>query len=173
MGQKASTSPQTIASCREQLIQWGDLLRRGTSTGWRNFIKFNKGKCKVLHLSRITPAQLCRLGSCQLESTSLEKALGCAGQEAKHAINRPFQQSKQANHLPDCISKTEASCHRWTPEVLILAVLGMQAKEDFDMLELSQVEGYQGWLGCWSTGRITAGQSDTAEFNLSSRESKR
>lgn len=30
------------------------------------------------------------------------------------------------------------------------------------MLELSQVECYQGWLGGWSTGHATEGKSDTA-----------
>ncbi|KAK4810524.1 hypothetical protein QYF61_004487 [Mycteria americana] len=42
----------------------------------RNFMKFNKEKCKVLHLGRNSPMHHYMLGATQLESSLAEKALG-------------------------------------------------------------------------------------------------
>jgi len=39
-------------------------------------VKFNKGKCKVLHLGRNNPTHQYRLGATQLESSLAEKNLG-------------------------------------------------------------------------------------------------
>jgi len=42
----------------------------------RNLVKFNKGKCKVLHLGRISPIHQYMLGATQLESSFAKKGLG-------------------------------------------------------------------------------------------------
>ena len=49
-----------------------------TWTGWskRNLLKFNKGKCRVLHLGRNNPTYQYRLGVDLLESSSVERDLG-------------------------------------------------------------------------------------------------
>ena len=47
-----------------------------------NLIKFNKAKCRVLHLSRGNPRYLYKLGEEILESSPTEKNLG--GQEGGH-----------------------------------------------------------------------------------------
>ena len=50
----------------DRLKKWAD----------RNLMKFNKGKCKVLHLGRNNPMHQCMLGATQLESSCKEKDLG-------------------------------------------------------------------------------------------------
>ncbi|PKU46652.1 rna-directed dna polymerase from mobile element jockey-like [Limosa lapponica baueri] len=45
----------------------------------RNILKFNKGKCKALHLERNSPTNQCMLEAAQLESHLVEKHLGDLG----------------------------------------------------------------------------------------------
>ncbi|GAB0182590.1 mitochondrial enolase superfamily member 1 [Grus japonensis] len=55
-----------IQGDHNRLKKWADM----------NFMEFNKGKCKVLHLGKNNPRQQYLLGTNQLESSFAEKALG-------------------------------------------------------------------------------------------------
>ena len=61
-------TPEGCAAIQRDLIRlekWAD----------RNLSKFNKGKCKVLHLGRNNSMHLEMLGAAQLESSFAEKDL--------------------------------------------------------------------------------------------------
>ncbi|KAK4831984.1 hypothetical protein QYF61_020367 [Mycteria americana] len=68
----------------DRLDQWAEV----------NCMRFNKAKCKVLHLGHNNPMQRCRLGEEWLESCQAEKDLGAA---------------KKANSILACIRNSVAS----------------------------------------------------------------
>ena len=51
-------------------------LDRLGKRGWANLVKFNKAKCKVLHLGQGNPQYQYRLGNEWIESSHVEKELG-------------------------------------------------------------------------------------------------
>ena len=51
-------------------------LDRLESWAERNLMKFNKGKCRVLHLGRNNPMHQYRFGADLLQSSSVERDLG-------------------------------------------------------------------------------------------------
>ncbi|KAJ7417273.1 rna-directed dna polymerase from mobile element jockey-like [Willisornis vidua] len=72
-------------------------LNRLEKWAGKNCLKFNKGKCRTLHLGRNNPLHQHRLRADLLESSSVEKDLrGPAGQQAVHEpAVRPFGQEDQ------------------------------------------------------------------------------
>ncbi|GAB0177984.1 mitochondrial enolase superfamily member 1 [Grus japonensis] len=72
-------------------------------------MKFNQGKCQVLHLGRNNPRHQYRLGVDLLGSSSAEKDLGVLGDSKLSMSQQCALVAKMANGILGCIQKSVAS----------------------------------------------------------------
>ena len=75
----------------------------------RNFMKFTKGMCRVLHLGRNNPMHQYRLGADLLESSSVERDLGVLVDNRMTMSQQCALVAKKANGILGCIKKSVAS----------------------------------------------------------------
>ncbi|KAK4810673.1 hypothetical protein QYF61_007473 [Mycteria americana] len=114
-----------------------------------NCMRFNKGKCKVLHLGHSNPMQCYRLGEEWLESCQAEKDLGVLVDSRLNMSQQCAQVAKKANGILACIKNSVASRSR-ERDIEVLECVQRRATKLVKGLEHKSYEEWLRELGLFS-----------------------
>ncbi|GAB0188707.1 mitochondrial enolase superfamily member 1 [Grus japonensis] len=91
-----------------------------------NRMRFNKGKCWILHLGRGNPGYTYRLGDEMLETSHAERDLGVLVDSKLNMSRQCAQAARKANRILGCIKHGIAS---WSREVIVPLCAGVASPQ--------------------------------------------